>query len=524
LTGAAAIGVAAAGSSSPVEAAKIEIPKAWDYDVDVVCVGYGGAGAVTAITAHDAGAKVLILEKMSEGGGNTCVSGGGIFCPTDSKEAYKYLSRLFEYFNSEMDAEVVREFCEESMRNVSFVEGLKEGTKLTQYGGAGHPRVEGSQSARKFAVQRGRKSMVGASSNLWEVLAHAVQEKRKIPILLDTPAKRLVANEAGEVIGVIAVSKGKEISVRARRAVVLTTGGFEFDKRMLQTYFQGFPINALGNPGNTGDGIRMAQQVGAGLWHMNGGSFALGIKVPDFPAGFSIQIGHPGFIYVDKHGQRFVNEKSIEAHAGLLVTNAYDCEALDFPRIPCFAIFDEETRLKGPISMLFHGGYAGKRYKWSADNSVEIDKGWVVKAETLADLAKKIRVAPDVLAATLARWNEDVKKGEDTLFHRPLRPHPKEGEDLLHGNTGPVLSAPIERGPFYALELYPTLINTQGGPRRNVRAQIMDVFDQPIPRLYSAGELGSMWGVIYQGAGNNGESMVFGQIAGRNAAAEKPWA
>ncbi|WP_289186232.1 FAD-binding protein, partial [Turicimonas muris] len=87
---------------------------------------------------------------------------------------------------------------------------------------------------------------------------------------------------------------------------------------------------------------------------------------------------------------------------------------------------------------------------------------------------------------------------------------------------GPEISAPIENGPFYAVELYPTLVNTQGGPRKNVKGQVLDAFGNPIPRLYVAGELGSMWGPIYQGACNNAESMVFGRIAGANVAQETP--
>ena len=89
----------------------------------------------------------------------------------------------------------------------------------------------------------------------------------------------------------------------------------------------------------------------------------------------------------------------------------------------------------------------------------------------------------------------------------------------------PIVSEPLaEEGPFYATALYPTMVNTQGGPKKNVRGQVMDPNDRPIPRLYAAGELGSMWGSIYQGATNNAECIVFGRIAGREAAKEKAWA
>ena len=104
-----------------------------------------------------------------------------------------------------------------------------------------------------------------------------------------------------------------------------------------------------------------------------------------------------------------------------------------------------------------------------------------------------------------------------------MRAPKREGGPAYKDLKAPVWSAPIDTPPFYALPQYPALLNTQGGPRRNTKAQILDAFGRPIPRLYSAGELGSMWGLIYQGAGNIGECVIFGRIAGRNGAGERPW-
>nr|WP_246561232.1 FAD-binding protein [Geobacter grbiciae] len=106
---------------------------------------------------------------------------------------------------------------------------------------------------------------------------------------------------------------------------------------------------------------------------------------------------------------------------------------------------------------------------------------------------------------TIKQWNASVRAGKDTLFGREI----KENSDL----------AMIHTAPFYAMEIYPSLANTQGGPRRNERAQIVDPFGDPIPGLYGAGELGSLWGLIYQGGGNIAECLAFGRIAGVNAAA-----
>jgi succinate dehydrogenase/fumarate reductase flavoprotein subunit len=519
----AAIGSGALAVSTPAEAAH-PIPQTWDHDVDVVCIGYGGAGAAAAITAHDAGAKVLILEKMAEGGGNTRVSGGGVLCPTDVPDAITYITSLYEFSHSEINKDIVKVFCEVAVKNVEWLQGLREGTKTINYGGAGYGKLPGAKSMQKHQVvgDRGR-GLATSSLNLWALYAYAVEEKRKIPVLLETPAKRLVSNPAGEVIGVIAEQKGKQLAIRARRAVILTTGGYEYSETMKQNYLKGYPLFALGNPGNTGDGIRMAQQMGADLWHMNGTSTPLGIKVPGLASAMTFFPTAPGFIYVDKHGRRFINEKGMELHAGLLAVDYYDSEEVQYPRIPCYAIFDETTRQQGPITALATMCYSGKNYRWSSDNSAEIDKGWVIKGETVADLAGKIKMKPADLEATLAKWNADVKSGADTLFHRPVKAPVQEGA-AYQELARPVWSAPIEKAPFFAVELYPAMLNTQGGPRRNVKAQILDVYGEPIPRLYSSGEIGSMWGVIYQGAGNNAESIVFGKIAGTNAAAEKPWA
>jgi len=325
------------------------------------------------------------------------------------------------------------------------------------------------------------------------------------------------------VVGAVAKSKGKEITIKARKAVVMTTGGYEFNKRDLQNFVKGYPIYALGSPGNTGDGIRMAQKVGAGLWHMNGVSCPLGIKVPEIEAAFTWVATTPRHIMVDKHGKRFVNEKAVELHAGLLAVDYFDTHELDYPRIPCYVIFDETARKAGPITALAGMGYAGRKHSWSRDNSVEVEKGWILKGNTIAELAGKIKTMdPKLLEKTVAKWNEDMSKGEDTQFHRPIRSGDPSSPAYKELATA-LWSAPIDAPPFYAVELYPALLNTQGGPRRNTKAQVLDAFEKPIPRLYGAGEFGSMWGIIYQGAGNIGECIVYGRIAGRNAAAEKPW-
>ncbi len=475
----------------------------WDMSADVVVIGYGGAGAAAAITAHDTGAEVLVLESTAHGGGNTLVSFGGFMHPEDSVQALRYLTALFDYSRSERDDRLLSIFVEESAKSMDWLKSLQPDVSFQTYGGASYPQLAGASAIRKYVVSGARKGATAFAQNLWQLLSHAVEHERKIPVLPLTPAQRLVTGSTGEVIGVIAQSRGQEISIQARQGVILTTGGYEFDQSTLLNSVKGNPVYSLGHPGNRGDGVRMAQKVGAGLWHMNGVSCAFGIKVPEFESALLIAAGAAGQILVDRSGKRFVNEGAIERHAGLLAVDLFDIQSLSYPRIPCYLIFDEATRKRGPVSRTTGLGSAGIRHAWSRDNSTEIKNGWILKDETLAGLARKLGMDAKVLQHTIDLWNTTVRTGMDALYGRELP------DDLR--------TATIETGPFHALEIYPCLLNTQGGPKRNEWAEVTDPFGVPIPGLYSAGELGSIWGLIYQGGGNIAECLAFGRIAGRNA-------
>ncbi len=492
---------------------------AWDKDCDVLVIGYGGAGAAAAIEAHDAGAKVLIIEKMAEGGGNTAVSSGGFMVPKDKEAAYQYLSALYDFADSEKDDKLLRRFADEIMTAKDFVIGMKPDTKLMVYGHAGYQNVKGAETIDKWRV-RGKKR---GGDNLFENYRYAVETTRKIPVLLNTPAKRLIKN-GDAIVGAVAVSGGKEIRIKARRGVVLATGGYEFDPQSMRTFCLGTKIHGLGNPGNTGDGLRMAMQAGARLWHMTEYSCPLGMVVPGLKTVVQVNILAPSHIWVDQDGKRFTNEKGTDNHAMIYDVNMLQPPKHRYPRIPCYLVFDEKARKNGPICGGATSGYALNRenYKWSADNSKEVESGAILKADTLEALAKKINVPAENLVATVKKWNEDIKAGKDTLFGRPLKKANKKV--VFAGREAPIVSVPMdETGPYYAVPLYPAMLNTQGGPKKDVDGRVMDPYDQPIPRLYVAGELGSMWPTLYQGATNNAESLVFGRLAGRAVAKEKPW-
>jgi len=480
----------------------------WDKEADVIVIGYGGAGAAAAIAAHDAGARVLVLESTAQGGGNTLVSFGGFMCPAHPDKAISYITGLYDFSHSEKDDELIRVFVEESSKTVEWLKSLKQGGEVLAYSGASYPTLTGAETIKRYVVKGTNKGATAFAQNLWRLLSSAVQEERNIPVLTDTPAKRLVTGSDGTVLGVIARTQNGEISIQAKRGVIITTGGYGSNTEILQNYVKGSPIYSLGHPGNRGDGLLMAQKAGAKLWHMNGVSCAFGIKVPESESALMMAIGGAGQIFVDKSGKRFIDEASIERHAGLLAVDFFDSHSLTYPRIPFFLIFDETTRQRGPISRTSGLGSAGIHYSWSRDNSKEVVNGWISKADTLAELGRKLNIDEASLNKTITQWNADVTMGNDTLYGRVI---PDDRSSAL-----------IANGPFYAVAIHPCLINTQGGPRRNGKAQIVDAFNKPIPRLYSAGELGSMWGMIYQGGGNIAECLAFGRIAGAHAADEKP--
>jgi len=482
----------------------------WDIAADVVVVGFGAAGMAAAVTAHELGAEVLLLEKAPEGkeGGNTRVAGQGYLNTSDAGKAAAYLRALCGPF-AVPDA-MVTVWADEMGRNNDWLAGLGGDPQEHQHQPVGieFPDLPGADCVHKF-----HDGPTYGYSLTWKLFERLVKE-RPIAIHYETPGKALIQDAAGgEIHGVRAVRAGKAINVKARKAVVLTCGGFENNQDMIRSYLPGVPYcYTSGSPFNEGDGITMALSVGADLWHMNnfaGPSMAL--KVPEFPTTFSMQALHyskeiaGGAIVVGPDGRRFCDEKFKTRH-GKVPTNGVWLP-LSTP-CPMFMIFDHAHFAAGPLydGNPSHGWtQIVERYAWSADNSAELAKGWIKRAETLAELAAQIGLNGAVLAESVARWNRDCAAGEDSEFGRTL------------------MRTPLGDGPFYAVELSPSMLNTQGGPRRNERAQILRPDGSPIRRLYSAGELGSIYSYLYQGTGNLGECLAFGRIAGRNAVAEAAW-
>jgi succinate dehydrogenase/fumarate reductase flavoprotein subunit len=249
-------------------------------------------------------------------------------------------------------------------------------------------------------------------------------------------------------------------------------------------------------------------EIGVDFWHMaNVAGPDFNLHVPEFESAFAYTLDaiRHGLVLVAADGTRYVDETETRRHGKIPFHGIF---IHDFMPLPIHAIFDEKARLRGPLYTMYHRGwnFMVEGYKWSKDNSEELAKSWIVKADTIRDLAVKIKKNPDTLEKTLNRYNGFCTAGVDSDF----------------GRTKKYLLA-LETPPFYAVELVPSFTNTQGGPRRNKFAQILDTEGKPIPRLYSAGEFGSLYSHCYQGGGNVGECIAFGRIAAENAVALKPW-
>lgn len=486
------------------------LPPKWDKEADVVVVGFGGAGAAAAITAHDLGDRVLMLEKAPEGeeGGNTRVAGQGYLQIYDVDKAMTYLTALCGHYP--VPQEMIRTWAEEIRGNNDWVSSIGGDPQEHQHQPVGieFPELPGADCTHKF-----HNGDVVGYSNTWKFFESAVKS-RPVEILYESPGYALIQHGiTKEILGVRAERHGNPLFVKARKAVVLTCGGFENNQEMIRNYLPGLPYcYTSGTPHNNGDGIKMAQLVGADLWHMNnyaGPSMAL--KVVDFRSTFSMTPLHfaleqpGGMIVVGPDANRFVNEKHHFKHGKVKRNGQWS--PMPAP-CPMFMVFDHALFSCGPLydkKPVSGWGRVMERYQWSADNAAELQRGWIKRAETVADLAASIGLNPGALEQSVLRWNTLCASGTDTEFGRSM------------------MLVPIAKPPFYAIELSPSMLNTQGGPRRNERGQIMRPDNTPIPRLYSAGELGSIYSNLYQGTGNIGECLAFGRISARNAVAETPW-
>ena len=534
--------------------------ESWDRVVDVVVVGSGGAALTAATLAHDAGASVLVLEKADMLGGTTAVSGGGVWLPgnhvmaaagiEDSREdALAYIRRLTA--GREPDPELLEVFVETAPEVLRYLEdhtplrthisplpdyywpwGIPGNRPVPARCVEADPypvRKELPEWADRL-VSRGTLMSLGAATTLTEdfmpptpeLIAELQRREREdirpkgaaliarlfkgllergVEALLGTPARELVLDDAGDVVGVVADRDGTPWRVGARKGVVLACGGFEWNPELVRAHI-GYDVKPLSPPNNTGDGLQMAIEAGAKLANLGSywGTPVMfdpeitrdGDLVPQFEWGR----GAPSSIVVNRKGRRFANE-ALPYNDFPKAFGIYDPEAVEFPNAaPAFQIFDRTVRDSQRVLSMFPG---------------EPDPEWVVKADTIGDLADRIGVDRAALEETVARYNEYAARGEDPDFRR---------HEV--GLMAPGQVAPIEHAPFYAVEMHPGMLGTNGGPQLDRNGQVRKLGGGVVGGLYAAGNTAAnVFGWAYpSGGGTLGNGIVFGYLAGRHVGAQ----
>lgn len=468
------------------------IPQKWDKEVDILIVGAGGAGLVAAIEALEAKASVLLLDKMSVAGGTTTLSGAVIqaagtkyqkqFTQVMDDTPEKHYEYWLKAAEDQVDPDLVKLMSTNMPANIDWL--VAHGVNYVNvYGVDPIPYIDPKLMVPRIHVPEGAGTTAAAGTGKFHIKAlNDFATKLGAQFMFKTPVTGLVRDPEKGVIGVIATtSDGKSLAIKANQAVILATSSFDQNKDMArafsaQQYWALTKGMVLSSPAATGDGIRMAMEIGADLAGMGGT-----IGLPSSSIGTATLPG----IWVNKYGQRFVNEAGHYAY----VTRAI----FDQEEHIAWALFDENIKKLG-----------GKALGFSEDLSKELASGQIKTGKTPAELATAMGVNGTQLEATLAVWNKDAATGKDTLF----------------GKTAKV--QPIDTGPFYATQMVEVNLGAIGGVKINTKSQVIDVAGKVIPRLYAAGMVaGGFIGPYYPGSGTAVASTVtFGRIAAQNAVTE----
>lgn len=558
--GAAGLGaMSLPGVASAAEADADWMPKTWHYTTDVLVIGTGYAGQGAAIQAAHGGAKVLVIEKapFRERGGNSRVCGQGLLAPSPAihEDYKKYLTHMTEgqgfpttHGEGFTSAETIDFYVTQSYQTRLWFESL--GMPLVganNGGGPGmwmpfYPHFPGADAiGTEDQYWTHRTKAAGAepkAGNVWANLEKYILDKTDVEFMYKTAAKRLVQNpKTREVLGLIVTQGGKEKAIKARKGVIVCAGGFEYNKEWVQN-FQHMPeLYSIGGPHNTGETISMCWDAGAAPRNMSvvaAPTYRCAGVLPGYKG--TIQLSNTTrngpFIIVGRNNQRFIDEfrgsvaglqnKAIAELEGTLTVSGQELHnGAYIPQSnpePMHMIFDEVGRKSGAMfSMFFGWAYYVEGFRGSADNSAELANGWMIKANTIAELAQKTGRDPDQLQATIDRWNASCAAGKDEQFDTgdPTRaPYTRPANRLQ----------PFTTGPFYAIALHQCTLNTQGGMVRNLKSQVMSIEGPPIPRLYAAGENGDIFTILYQCMSNAGSGcLVHGRVAGEEAAKLSRW-
>lgn len=534
---------------------------------DVVVIGTGAAGLTAAVVAAEAGASVGVFEKADVVGGTTAWSGGQVWIPnnphmpdigvTDSRErAIEYIMSLSRDM---LDPELVEAYVDAGPEMVSLLEaktpvqfyavpgmpdyhpefpgGSPDGGRtiecpiypfadLGEWAGRvtdspyfANPHITMSETPLGKAIpdppseaelaRRLERDERGCGQGLIGRLLRACLD-RGIEPHTGHAARTLVMHD-GIVSGVVFDTPNGPVEVGARRGVIMASGGFEWDRELRRAFLRGPMTHPVSMETNTGDGLRMAMRAGAMLATMREAWWIPVASVPlhENPMGRVLINGQrtlPHCIMVNRRGRRFTNEAAnYNAFGGAF--HVEDVSRFEYANLPCWLVFDQN--------------YAEK-YGFRVASGIE-GKGvpaWVARGDTPDALAATIGADGEGLRDAIERWNANCADGHDPDFGRGDSAFDRWwGDPYLKGQAAATLG-PLDRGPFYAVEIHSGCLGTKGGPQVDRHGRCIDVGGQPIAGLYAAGNaMGSPFGMTYGGAGGTlGPAMVFGYLAGMHAA------
>ena len=445
-------------------------------DVDVVVVGGGGAGFAAAVTAKENGANVVLLEKMPQVGGNTLISGGEYAAPENDLQKEEGIEDSKELFADDV---------KEAGGDPELIDVLAEHATEDAYWLRDDIGVEWLDSLMFFGGHSVKRSLIPAAHSGNELIKNYLKKCEELGIEVITEADvKEILTEDNKITGVKAETPDGELTVNAK-SVVLATGGFGSNDEM--TYENDHEIDeyvkSTNSPGATGDGIIMAEALNADTVDMD--------KIQLYPVcdpetGRLLYVGDTrlvgGALLVNKEGKRFVEELGTRREISMAIKAQTDHVG--------YLLWDEKSN-----------EVTGTMASNPEEAEEQFEKGNLVKADTIEELAEHFDLDKDQLLETVKTFNENSKKEEDPEFN--LR----------------MLGWTIEEGPYYMLKAAPAVHHTMGGLKINTDAQVIDKDGNPIEGLYAAGEVtGGIHGSNRLGSAAIADITVYGRIAGENAA------
>ena len=515
----------------------------FDFSADIIVVGLGAAGAATAITAADKKASVIILERqpMATLRSNTRLSGGYIHCPAkngDKKALQAYFTALFSGAydslpsvgeDDEVSKQMAQYWTDITPNLVDWLKSLDSDLKMLKTGGgAQYVNFPGAKECSYAVYRTSYKDVINNKTTtynrpkaeategeaLHQALINGIKARKDLITVMDkTRAVELIVDENKRVVGVIAQKDGKLVRIAAKRGVALCCGGYEYSASMRKAFFEGLPVAGwafYGTVYNEGDGIRMGLDVGASLTKAGACAARMIWAPPVQYNGMRIGvttngIGSPRSIVVNSLGERFANEALI---TGGITNNCFyekACEqslkTLTYDNLPSWLVMDETMFSSRELANVTRStvGYGFVDFKNNAD---ALKKGWILKGETIEELAEKIaatggsasRMRPEALKRTVEAFNADCRAGRDSQFGR--------SKNTLQ---------PIEKAPFYAIPLFAGGSNTKGGLAVSAKREVLDWDGKPIKGLYAVGEIACG---LNRGGAMLTDALVFGIVCG----------